>query len=88
MEYDENYAGRFFDILVNAWAGRKVDANRRASEIDEHYFGAMVLWQMANWCQCGSPWELEATPNFAAKIEAANITWPPTTPLKFPLQDW
>jgi hypothetical protein len=48
----------------------------------------MVLWQMANWCQCGSPWELESTPNFAAKIKEANVTWPPTTPLSFPLKNW
>ena len=87
-EYDERFAGRFFDILVYAWTGRKVDANRRAAEIDEHYFGAIVLWQIANWCQCGSPWELEATPNFAAKIEEANMEWPPKTPLSFPLKDW
>jgi TolB-like protein len=88
VEFDEKHAGRFFDIQVNAWAGRKVDANRRATEIDEHYFGPMVLWQMANWCQCGSPWELESTPNFAAKIKEANVTWPPTTPLSFPLKNW
>jgi adenylate cyclase len=87
-EYDENYTGDFFDIIVNAWSGSREEANRRAAEIDEHFFGAMVLWQLANWCQCGSPWELEVTPNFAAKIKEANIAWPPETPLSFPLKDW
>jgi TolB-like protein len=87
-EYDENYLGDFFDIIVNAWSGSREAANRRAAEIDEHFFGPMILWQLANWCQCGSPWELEATPNFAAKIKEANITWPPKTPLSFPLKDW
>jgi hypothetical protein len=47
-----------------------------------------VLWQLAQWCQCGSPWDLEVTPNFAAKIEEANMTWPPVTPLSYPLKDW
>ena len=87
-QYNENPDGNFFDIIVNAWSGSRERANRRAAEIDEHFFGPMVLWQLANWCQCGSPWELEVTPNFAAKIKEANISWPPETPLSFPLKDW
>ena len=87
-EYNENYAGDFFDIIVNAWSGSREEANRRAAEIDEHFFGPMALWQIANWCQCGSPWDIEAAPNFAAKIREANITWPPSAPLTFPLKDW
>lgn len=86
--YDENYVGGFFDVLVNAWGGRRDEANRVAARVDEHFFGPMVLWQLANWCQCGSPWELEATPNFAAKIKEANIVWPPESPLSFPLKGW
>lgn len=86
--YDEHGPVGFFDTLINAWIGRRDAANRVAAEIDEHYFGPMVLWQEAHWCQCGAPWDLEATPNFAAKIEEANLTWPPKTPLSFPLKDW
>jgi len=88
VEYSELHVGSFFDILVYAWSGGKEEANRRAAEIDEHFFGAMALWQIANWCQCGSPWEFEVTPNYGAKIEEANITWPPKAPLSFPLKDW
>ena len=87
-EYDGDRAGGFFDIMVRAWSGQKEEANRRAAEIDAHFFGPLVLWQIANWCQCGSPWEPEVTPNFTAKIEEANMTWPPKTPLTFPLKDW
>ncbi len=87
-EYDEANAYGFFDILVYAWGGRREEANRRAAEIDEHFFGPIVLWQIANWCQCGSPWDPEAAPKFAAKIKEANIAWPPTAPLNFPLKDW
>jgi len=86
--YDGYGIRDFFDVIVNAWGGRREEANRQAAEIDEHFFGPMVLWQIANWCQCGSPWDPEATPNFTAKIEAANIAWPPKTPLTFPLKDW
>jgi hypothetical protein len=74
--------------MVYTWSGRRADANRRAAEVDEHYFGPIVLWQAAHWCQCGAPWDLEATPNFAAKIKEASMVWPPITPLSFPLKDW
>ncbi len=87
-QYELPRQSGFFDIIIRAWSGRRDEVNREAAEIDEHYFGAIVLWQLANWCLCGSPWELEVTPNFAAKIEEANMTWPPKTPLSFPLKDW
>jgi TolB-like protein len=87
-DYDENFAGGFFDIQAYAWSGRREDANRRVAEIDEHFFGPQTLWQILHWCQCGAPWDLEVTPNFAAKIEEANVSWPPKTPLSFPLKDW
>jgi len=87
-EYNELYVGRFFDIMVHAWSGSRDEANRRAAEIDEHFFGPVALWQIANWCQCGSPWDPEAAPNFTAKIKEANIAWPPPAPLTFPLKDW
>ena len=87
-EYNEHSVRNFNDIMVHAWSGAREQANRKAAKIDEHFFGAMALWQVANWCQCGSPWDLEATPNFAAKIKEANIAWPPTAPLNFPLKDW
>jgi TolB-like protein len=86
--YDAEYTRRFFDTLVYAWSGRRDDVNRVAAEMDEHYFGPIVLWGTAHWCQCGSPWDLSATPNFAAKLEEANIAWPPQSPLSFPLKDW
>jgi len=48
--YDDNYVGDFFDVMVNAWGGRRDEANRIAGGIDGHFFGAMVLWQLAIWC--------------------------------------
>jgi len=87
-QYELPRQSGFFDIIIRAWSGRREEVNRRAAEIDEHFFGAMALWQIANWCQCGSPWDPEAAPNFAAKIKEANIAWPPPAPLSFPLKDW
>jgi len=87
-EYDEQYSGGFYDLMIDAWSGRREKANRKAAEIDEHFFGGVVLWSIANWCHCGSPWDLEVTPNFAARIDEANLTWPPETILTYPLKDW
>ena len=86
--FDSREADGFFAMLVDIWTGRRDDVNRKAALIDEHFFGAMILWQAANWCQCGAPWELEATPNFAAKIEEAGLDWPPEASLRYPLKTW
>jgi hypothetical protein len=40
------------------------------------------------WCHCGAPFDLEATPNFEADLREADLPWPPTAPIKFPLKDW
>jgi len=78
----------FWDGIVQAWGGHRAAANEKAAEVDRQAFGPVVLWQMAHWCTCGAPWDLEATPNFAARIRAGNIAWPPASPLTFPLKDW
>ena len=78
----------FFAMIIQAWTGQREEVNAKAAEIDQHYFGAIVLWQLANWCQCGSPWDVEVTPNFAAKLEEANMVWPPENQMNFPLKDW
>ena len=78
----------FWKLIVYAWGGQRDAANRRAAEIDKHHFGPVSLWQLAHWCACGAPWDLEATPNFAANIKEGNIPWPPPSPMTFPLKDW
>ena len=86
LEEFDNRQFDFFTMLVDAWTGRSENVNRRAAVIDEHFFGAMILWQTANWCQCGAPWDLDATPNFAAKIEVDGLSWPPKATLRYPLK--
>ena len=78
----------YWDLMVYAWGGQRDAANRRAAEIDEHHFGPQALWQQAHWCACGASWDLEATPNFAARIKQGNVPWPPPAPMSFPLKDW
>ncbi|MDJ0813359.1 MAG: hypothetical protein QNJ23_06505 [Woeseiaceae bacterium] len=89
LERIDNQARQnFFATVIAAWTGRRDQANAMATEIDQHFWGPNVLWQLVQWCQCGAPWDLEATPNFAAKVEEANLTWPPVSPLTYPLKDW
>ncbi|MEJ2297199.1 MAG: hypothetical protein P8X94_01585 [Woeseiaceae bacterium] len=85
---EKGEAGNFLDIMVQAWSGNREEANRIAARYNEHHFGPVALWQIANWCTCGAPWDLEATPNFAAKFTETGLQWPPPKPLPVPLKTW
>ena len=83
-----NSQGRYWGTLVAAWGGHRGEANRLATLIDQHHFGAVTLTQITQWCACGAPFDLDATPNFAAKLEESGLTWPPQATMEFPLKDW
>jgi TolB-like protein len=78
----------FFDMVLYAWSGQYEQANRRAASVDEHVFGPQALLIIDYWCMCGAPWDLEVTPNFAAKLQEAGLPWPPPSPITWPLKDW
>ncbi len=78
----------FWALQVNAWLGGREAANRLAGKIDAHPFGSQTLVLVVGWCGCGAPFDLEATPNFAAKLEEAGMPWPPASPIRFPLKTW
>jgi hypothetical protein len=71
-----------------AWGGMREDANRLAARFDEHQWGPWALWQATHWCACGSPFDLEATPNFARMLELNEVPWPPVSGREYPLKDW
>jgi TolB-like protein len=71
-----------------ARAGARDQANRRAAEVDAHPFGHLRLMLVSVACQCGAPWDLEYTPNFARLLADANLPWPPASPINWPLKDW
>ena len=70
------------------WRELDDDANRVAARYDAHPWGPWHLWQAAHWCGCGSPWDLEATPNFARMLEVNEVPWPPVSEGQYPLKDW
>ena len=56
--------------------------------MDDHVFAGPALATSVLWCNCGAPWDIEATPNFARLIEEAGFAWPPPSPIRFPLKTW
>ena len=69
-----------------AWRGDREEANRVAAEIDARPFGYLPLMVSIYHCNCGAPFDLESTPNFAAMLDGSGLPWPPASPLKFPLR--
>ena len=80
--------GDYWTVIGAAWGGRRDDANELAARIDARFLGPVGLAQIIAWCACGAPWDLEATPNFAALASEGNLAWPPASPMPLPLKDW
>lgn len=78
----------YWPLLIAAWGGDRDEANRLASRIDSHSFGYVTLALIAQWCACGAPFDLSATPTYAAKIEASGLDWPPAPAMDYPLKRW
>jgi len=81
-------ASRFWELAYYAWTGDQENANRLARQMDAHSFGGPGVASVILWCNCGAPWDLEATPNLAAIIADAGFDWPPPSPINFPLKHW
>ena len=75
-------------FIARAMLGDREMINRRASEVDARPVGYIFLLEAIYQCYCGAPFDLEATPNFAAKLKEAGLQWPPPSPIKFPLKTW
>ena len=88
-EFKSVNTGGYYNLaMVAAWGGHREEANHAAAMVDAHRFGALTLVQIAQWCACGAPFDLEATPNFAAKLKENNLNWPPPSVMDYPLKDW
>jgi len=85
---NQEYPPAFWKNMYYAWVGDRENANRLAAKIDQHPFGSQSLLLVVYWCACGAPFDLEVTPNYAARIEAVGMPWPPYSPITFPLKDW
>lgn len=78
---------KYFNIIFSAWLGRTTHANDLAAKVDQHVFGSPALITITLWCACGAPFDLAATPKLAADIAESGLSWPPPSPIHFPLKD-
>lgn len=74
-------------LTLAAWSGDRAEASRLAGELDKDSFGTALLLEAAERCACGSPFPLEATPNFAKQLQLAGLEWTPSS-LPWPNKDW
>jgi len=92
-QYQDRYLGRYGPddrqaLVLEAARGNRGEANRLATGIDARPFGHIVLLQAIYDCLCGAPFDLRATPTFAALLGDSGLAWPPAKPFDFPLKDW
>jgi len=75
-------------LTVAAVLGDRDRANEIAARIDAHPGSAVVFSIVVLSCFCGAPFDLEATPNYNARIEEAGFTWPPPKHIDYPTKTW
>ena len=75
-------------LWVAAVVGDRERANELAARIDAHPGSAVVFSIAVLSCFCGAPFDLEATPNYKARIEEAGFPWPPPKRIDYPTKTW
>lgn len=76
------------EIEIHAAMGDRAAANKLAAELDAMPSGSMRLLLSSIYCACGAPFDIDATPNFRARINEAGIDWPLQTLIRYPAKDW
>ena len=74
------------DLVAAALTGNRAEANRLAAQIDTQPGGGLVLAVVTTDYLCGAPFDLEATPNFKARLAESGLPWPPAPAMKIPLR--
>jgi len=80
--------GRARTISLLAQMGERDLVNERAANLDAFSGSTNELMTAIDNCRCGAPWDIEVTPNFAARMAEAEFPWPPPGTGDFPLKDW
>ncbi len=75
-------------LLVAAVVGDRERANELAARIDAYPGSVVVLAATLSACFCGAPFDLEAKPNYKARIEEAGFPWPPPKRIDYPTKTW
>jgi adenylate cyclase len=72
------------DAVEAALSGNRAEADRQAAALDARPAGGLLLAVLVSECQCGAPFDLEATPNFKARLAESGLHWPPPQTIKYP----
>jgi hypothetical protein len=72
------------DAVEASLSGNRAEANRAAAALDARPAGGLLLAIVATECQCGAPFDLDATPNFKARLAESGLRWPPPQTIKYP----
>ncbi len=75
-------------LIVAAVVGDRDRANQIAARIDTQPGSVVVLSLSVIHCFCGAPFDLEATPNYRARIKEAGFPWPPPKRIDYPTKTW
>ena len=71
-------------IMLHAYLGERSMANELAASLDSRPAGSVMLASAVLACLCGAPFDLESTPNFAARLREGELAWPPLAPNPLP----
>ncbi len=75
-------------MVIAAVIGDRKRANEAAARIDAYPGSAIVISHAIFSCYCGAPFDLDATPNYKARIEEAGFPWPPPKRINYPAKTW
>ncbi len=78
----------YSSLVLAAVVGDRERANEIAARIDAHPGSAVVFSMIVTPCFCGAPFDLEAAPNYKARIEEADFPWPPPKRINYPTKTW
>jgi TolB-like protein len=76
--------GDITDAVAAALSGNRPEANRHAAALDARPAGGLLLALVVTDCQCGAPFDLDATPHFKALLAESGLRWPPPQTIKYP----
>jgi len=72
------------DAVEAAQSGDRDAANRQAALLDARPAGGLLLAIVVTYCGCGAPFDLDATPNFRARLAGSGLRWPPPRTIENP----
>jgi len=72
------------DAVAAALSGNRAEADRHAGALDARPAGGLLLAVVITECQCGAPFDLDATPHFKALLAESGLRWPPPKTIKYP----